>query len=851
MHRRPPSAWHSVLVLVASLAAGIDAGAQAAAQATFDSAYFDWETGEYPRSLERLERLLTSPGGERVLDEVALLTGELYATTEVAPDGQRVRWSLDGRHASYTTGSGAARSTHIVEVDDGRVRAVARLAGHTAAFSPDGNRMAYLRLEPSPTLDAARAELDRLTAAGDLQNARRQRFVLEQLEAEEARVRIRELRSGQEREVPASDLAKWSLVFGGDGTLLMVASRREDPSRTDIYSLDVGGSTAPRALTEGPGLKGNPTLTRNGSQLVYAAAPASIVLRGIASGESRTFQGEQHALSRDESMLAFVGRAGAEHTITVVPLSGGSPAVVVRTTRPLANPALSPNGRRIAYQMMPREDWELYVVASDGTGERRLTNEIQHDLFPQFLSGDRILAVMGESRHRRSYLYDTGTGARTRLFHNNTVRTVAPEYEWAASADGRRVLIIAERDGDTVSPERGVYLTDLSRRVTLPEVLARVRASLAAERSLRERGAAMFTPIADRVREVVADVSVPRIYSYARTLHDFGSKYVTQPGNRKAIDYLAATLRSFGYEPELQWFEPRPGVRTANVIATLRGTRNPELIYVVSSHFDSVEEGPGADDNSSGTTALLDAARVLASRPMPATIKFAFFTGEEAGLLGSREFVRRAVASDDRIVGALNNDMIGWTNDHRLDNTIRYSNEGIRDLQHAAAFLFTDLITYDAKYYKSTDAHAYYEVYGDIVGGIGSYPILGTPHYHQPHDVLETINHRLVAEVSRTTVASVMLLASSPARLTRLQVVAGPGGVVEVRWAPAAERGPVTYRVTYGPAEDPARHAITVSEPRAVLRDASPGMRVAVKALAGGSLEGWDWARGEVGAQGR
>ena len=40
-----------------------------------------------------------------------------------------------------------------------------------------------------------------------------------------------------------------------------------------------------------------------------------------------------------------------------------------------------------------------------------------------------------------------------------------------------------------------------------------------------------------------------------------------------------------------------------------------------------------------------------------------------------------------------------------------------RDLQHAAAFLFTDLVTYDARYYKNTDAHAYYEEYGDIVGG--------------------------------------------------------------------------------------------------------------------------------------
>ena len=110
--------------------------------------------------------------------------------------------------------------------------------------------------------------------------------------------------------------------------------------------------------------------------------------------------------------------------------------------------------------------------------------------------------------------------------------------------------------------------------------------------------------------------------------------------------------------------------------------------------------------------------------------------------------------------------MVGWANDHRLDNTIRYSNPGIRDVQHARrACSSRNLITYDALYYKSTDAAAYYEAYGDIVGGIGSYPVLGNPHYHQPHDMLDTINHQLVTEVAKTTAATLMLLASSPSRL--------------------------------------------------------------------------------------
>src|SRR5262249_58776106 len=161
---------------------------------------------------------------------------------------------------------------------------------------------------------------------------------------------------------------------------------------------------------------------------------------------------------------------------------------------------------------------------------------------------------------------------------------------------------------------------------------------------------------------------------------------------------------------------------------------------------DSVEAGPGADDDASGTAALLEAARVLAGHPLPATVIFASMTGEEGGLLGSREFVRRAVEGKLHVAGVLNNDMIGWMNDERMDNTIRYSNPGIRDIQHAAAMQFTKLITYDALYWKGTDAMSFYDAYGAIIAGIRSHPGLCSPYYHQDSGLLEHQNHPLIAE---------------------------------------------------------------------------------------------------------
>src|SRR6185295_8184671 len=127
--------------------------------------------------------------------------------------------------------------------------------------------------------------------------------------------------------------------------------------------------------------------------------------------------------------------------------------------------------------------------------------------------------------------------------------------------------------------------------------------------------------------------------------------------------------------------------------------------------------------------------------------------------------------------------------------------------------------TYDALYYKSTDAAAYYDAYGDIVGGIGSYPVLSSPHYHQAHDLLDTINHRQVAEVAKTTVATLMLLASSPSRLKDLKVDRFSAGSATLSWTPSPETGVTGYLVSSGtPAKD-----VRVAKPAITLTGITPG----------------------------
>lgn len=828
-------------VLLALVLGAPPLAAQAGPGVAFDSASLAWEAGRYPEALARLERLLTGPDRDALRRPIALLTGEYYRTTELAPDGRDLRWSADGRRLSFlTTVDEAPRTILLGFGADGRVASTDTLFGRAAAFSLDGGEIAYIGTAPSAELDSARRALAATPLEAGSEGARKrmeQQAVVRRLEAGAARVVIRTLADGHERVVATPGIAGVALAYGGNPGAAVLYLVAGEQTGGQLYRVELSGAEPVRGA---PPVSGQP-LPGAGGRLVYQSGDTTVAVL-TPDGTAAIYPGEDPAMAADRRSAVWVGRDQGARTITVLTL-GALPRHLVRTGMPLANPALDDDGSSVVFQAMPREDWELYVMKVDGGTPRRLTHEIQHDILPRFVGRDQILAVMGEGRHRRSYLYDAASGERTRLFHNNTVRTVAPEYEWALRPDAGAVAIVSERDGDTVSPERGVYLTDLVRTVGVEELLERVRTEARKERDLRARGTAMYAPVAAAVRAAVTDVSSDRIYRYANTLYSFDSKFITQPGNGRAIAYLEATLRSFGYEPELQWFEPRPGVRSANVVATLRGSTDPDLEYVVGSHFDSVEDGPGADDNTSGTTALLEAARVLARRPQRATIKFVWFTGEEAGLRGSREFVRRALAANERVMGALNNDMLGWMNDNRLDNTIRCSNPGLRDLQHAAAFLFTDLITYDARYYKFTDAHALYDGFGDVVAGIGSYPILGSPHYHQPHDVLETVSQRLVAEVSKTTVASIMLMASSPSRVAELAASPGSAGALALTWQVAPERGVRGYRVRWTPAGGGPERTLVVRGTSATVPRPAPGSEIGVRTLGANGTEGWDWTR--------
>lgn len=192
--------------------------------------------------------------------------------------------------------------------------------------------------------------------------------------------------------------------------------------------------------------------------------------------------------------------------------------------------------------------------------------------------------------------------------------------------------------------------------------------------------------------------SVLRLTQDVRTLaaDSMDGRGIGTRGIDRAAEYIASQLRSAGVEPLLadSYFHDffiradapavahtnLGGSAARNVVGVIRGTTWPASYVIVGAHYDHLGFGGmgsldpdstgvvhnGADDNASGATALLEAARLLVdARPKRSVIVIAF-SGEELGLLGSASFVKEAPIPIDSIYAMINMDMVGRLTGKRL-----------------------------------------------------------------------------------------------------------------------------------------------------------------------------------------
>ncbi len=134
---------------------------------------------------------------------------------------------------------------------------------------------------------------------------------------------------------------------------------------------------------------------------------------------------------------------------------------------------------------------------------------------------------------------------------------------------------------------------------------------------------------------------------------------VSSQGNNLAADYISERLISYGLN--VSAIDYSTGGR--NIVAIQLGTVNPNNIYIISAHYDSVTDH-GADDNASGVAAVMESARILSNYGFENTIIYALWDEEEQGLIGAANYANDAAANSANILAVLNMDMIGYDGDN-------------------------------------------------------------------------------------------------------------------------------------------------------------------------------------------
>ena len=208
------------------------------------------------------------------------------------------------------------------------------------------------------------------------------------------------------------------------------------------------------------------------------------------------------------------------------------------------------------------------------------------------------------------------------------------------------------------------------------------------------------------IAKMVKEVSAKNIEATIRKLVSFGTRNTLSEqdnptrGVGAARDWIFAEFQKINSDcanclvVEKQSFlqpkaprVPEPTTLT-NVIATLKGTTNPERVYVVSGHYDSMCtsptdakcDAPGANDDASGTATVIELARVMSKRKFDATIVFMTVPGEEQGLLGATYFAQQAVEKKMDIEAMFTNDIVGGVTSQKNSpnrDRVRVFSEGV------------------------------------------------------------------------------------------------------------------------------------------------------------------------------
>lgn len=267
------------------------------------------------------------------------------------------------------------------------------------------------------------------------------------------------------------------------------------------------------------------------------------------------------------------------------------------------------------------------------------------------------------------------------------------------------------------------------------------------------------------ISNLIAEVSPERLRANILALQNFKTRYASTPQCEAAGVFILKQFRHTGLTATAAPFSFETYYKSKNILAFIPGKVAPEKMVLACAHYDSYStnplvEAPGADDNASGTAALLELAQILADEEFDFSIVLLCVSAEEWGLYGSAHYARQARAAGAEIIAVVNLDMVAYPGEQQrvLDVIGNQKSEWLADRFIAIAQPYVSL--HLAKVINPSltwsDHSSFWDQGYSALCGIED---SDNPYYHRSSDILDTLDLNFAAEVVKASLAAVADLA--------------------------------------------------------------------------------------------
>lgn len=263
-------------------------------------------------------------------------------------------------------------------------------------------------------------------------------------------------------------------------------------------------------------------------------------------------------------------------------------------------------------------------------------------------------------------------------------------------------------------------------------------------------------------------VTQTNITTLLQEFSNLGVKTTGSTANTNTLNWLRAKYQSFGYDAS-QITEDTftyGSATSKNLIITKTGTVYPNIYVIICGHYDTIT-GPGVSDNGSGTSILLEAARILKDVPTEYSVKFIHFSGEEQGLIGSNHYVNNVVFNNNvrqlNLKVVFNIDQVGGKISNPSNTIVCESDQTSAGgtANNAPSLAMTQQLANCTTLYsplQTTMSNAYasdyvpFEAKGDIITGFYETPVSGNQ--HTVNDTFANIDPVYVFNVGKAAVGA-------------------------------------------------------------------------------------------------